>query len=441
MSSPQLVKTVSETELRDAIVRAQWSRVLVYEQLGQAVTKESLGREIDGELQLLAGEVEPLAPWPLMPKDKYERYSTAPTRARARRFLDLLQPGDRILDLGINYGYLSGLLLRDASPASYRVTELSQRYLDSFDQMVTVNGLEGPEISTEIANLYDLTRADLEPEPPDVILMGEVLEHVPDPRDALRVLGEAMPEESLLVFTVPLYGRLDTSWGHLTTLPGHRVRKLLAQAGLTAQLVQPLWNRWLLVAASRTAAVLPRLALAYETFDALDPSPRLRHYNFRNLRLDEPATRFRRQRGAQHLLESVDLSAGRDGLRCSAVAGPDTERGQYPGVTLPISAPRVIRAGLSFQNPEAIEAFYVDGYDARGRRLIRWRREVGRVVSAEPATLLFSTANASKGLTVSASGDPAKVKTVDMFVKLRPGREGGFTLHRLAWTGGRAATR
>jgi 4-amino-4-deoxy-L-arabinose transferase-like glycosyltransferase len=62
-----------------------------------------------------------------------------------------------------------------------------------------------------------------------------------------------------------------------------------------------------------------------------------------------------------------------DALICSFPGGGKASGVQYGGIRFPVMQPEAIRLELSFQQPEAIEGVFVDGYDVAGNRRLRWQ--------------------------------------------------------------------
>ena len=71
--------------------------------------------------------------------------------------------------------------------------ELEQRWVDATHTMLATNGL-ADRSSVDLGNLYDLTRADVEATGASLVVCCEVVEHVPDPDEAVRTLARALPE-------------------------------------------------------------------------------------------------------------------------------------------------------------------------------------------------------------------------------------------------------
>lgn len=138
-------------------------------------------------------------------------------RALVRRFVRALgalfaeaAPRGRVLEVGCGEGFLSGLL-------SERFPELSFAGLDvRADDVARARALF-PRLEATVGSAYEL--AGVTPQP-DLLICAEVLEHLDDPRRALRAMAALRPRHLLL--TVP-----HEPWFLLSNLArGKNVRRL-----------------------------------------------------------------------------------------------------------------------------------------------------------------------------------------------------------------------
>ena len=89
---------------------------------------------------------------------------------------------------------------------------------------------------------------------PDIALCFEVLEHVPNAESALRTIVDSLPEGCEIAFSVPLHGRLEEVFGHLSIFDAQRVAAMTEAAGLDLVSAEPLCNRWTLVVGRKRPA-------------------------------------------------------------------------------------------------------------------------------------------------------------------------------------------
>jgi len=120
------------------------------------------------------------------------------------------------------------------------------------------------------------------------------------------------------------------------------------------------------------------------------------------------------------------------GLRCAAVGSKEDMRGQYAGVRFPAQEPAALRIVVSFLNPQHVRAVYVDGYDANQRPLGRWQWNVhSRRPPAERAEYVLVPGYNSGVFDVVDEHRFDRVVEFHFFIRLTPGSETGFVLHRV----------
>src|SRR5699024_2685891 len=77
-----------------------------------------------------------------------------------------------------------------------------------------------------------------------------------------KILADVLPEGADLLFSVPLFGRLESVWGHLSVFDVARLKRMLAGAGLIAHHVEPVANTWTFVVASKSSEPSERVRQA-----------------------------------------------------------------------------------------------------------------------------------------------------------------------------------
>lgn len=172
-------------------------------------------------------------------------------RARLVRFSDYLVPGESVVEIGCGGGFVAAQLLR-AGAGSYRAMDLEPICIRRTTRLLTDLGLDDRVTSVVEQDLYTLTPPDLAGA--SLVVCSEVIEHVPDPEGALLTIARALPEGADLLMTMPVLGRLETVWGHLSIFTVERLQGMLARAGLAAHHVEPLGDRWTFVLAGHRAA-------------------------------------------------------------------------------------------------------------------------------------------------------------------------------------------
>ncbi|MBN2885086.1 MAG: methyltransferase domain-containing protein, partial [Chromatiaceae bacterium] len=173
-----------------------------------------------------------------------------------------LGAGGRVLDCGIGSGALS-LALIEAFPSRFHVTglDLSPRMLEEARWRLTSAGIA-----------HDLYQGDIAGPPFggafDLVMGAHLLEHLPDPQEALRHMAARLhPGAPLLI--IALRPGLGSSLIHLkhrsACLPPLRLAHWMRWLGLTRIRLMSLGDRpWRLLASSYAAvAVKPREPLAH----------------------------------------------------------------------------------------------------------------------------------------------------------------------------------
>lgn len=176
---------------------------------------------------------------------------TRKNRLRFRRTMDFAMRGETVFDVGFGRGLLAAQLIKDQGVQSYHGIDIVDRYVPIATDLFAVNGLAPESLNLRVADLYQLTRDDIEATGAKLVICCEVLEHVPDPELALKTLAAALPEGADLLFSVPMHGRIESEWGHVTVFDVARLKAMLDGAGLIAHHVEPLANTWSLIVASR----------------------------------------------------------------------------------------------------------------------------------------------------------------------------------------------
>jgi len=318
--------------LRDQAVRQGWAQVELAERIDPELSRRLLRDVLRTRTQHARETLPPLTPWPATPERVLKVMTNQANQVRMRRVLDVVQPGDRVLDIGVNYGYLTGILLRDAGLSAYTGVDLAAHLLDSVRQMREVNGLADVPCRLEVQDLYDLTPEWVAQTDPDLVVLLEVLEHVPDAERALARIGRCLRPDAAVVFSVPVLGRLEACWGHVSLFDAARVRRIVAGAGLTVQHVEVVHDTWQLVVASPGDGVLPRVVALAALPPAALPEPPPAVPAFVPSTLSVAAPSRTRTGGA-----AADVEKDKDGLHVTVTTPRTGPRPRLP--RLPILPP------------------------------------------------------------------------------------------------------
>ena len=341
-----------------AAVRAGWLLVDAYERMsGQAATRV-FGHENNAWHEYAASTVVSLE----APADSTMAHihESRNNTLRYRRTMDFAREGDRIFDVGFGHGYLAAQLILGRRVASYDAIDIIDSMKATAEKVFAANGLGDAPIRLAKGNLYDLTRDRLEGTGTNLVICCEVLEHVPDPERALRVLADALPDDADLVFSVPLHGRLENVWGHLSVFDVARLKDMLDLAGLHAHHVEPLANTWTLVVANRDPAPSTRVRQAAGRPRTRVSAPLTVHRDFVDV---TPA----------QLNPTPPSSTG----YCQIGPEPDDEREVRclvtgrGGVTFPVTGLEALRLVVKFHEVDSVERIVVTARH-KGSKAARW---------------------------------------------------------------------
>ncbi len=171
--------------------------------------------------------------------DLSERRGTSPRRhpwekARANFFRRVVQqtlPSSQplsVLDVGAGDGYLASALFADL-PAGSRLVCVDSNYSDA--DLATYRASAPPSLSFVRERPGDRY---------DVILLLDVIEHVPDDAAFLRVLTEEnLSQDGMILVSVParqsLFSKHDEALGHYRRYSPAQLRRVMAANGLVVR--------------------------------------------------------------------------------------------------------------------------------------------------------------------------------------------------------------
>lgn len=249
-NDPQPVADLEGTDPSEvAAVRAGWILLDAHERLSRRGAEKVFGREIAAWHAYAAATLGELTY--TLPDGKELIPENRKNRLRFRRTLDFARRGEVVYDVGFGRGLLAAQLIKDRGIEHYHGIDIVDRYVKTATDLFAVNGLSPGSLNLEVGDLYELEPAKVAATGAAFVICCEVLEHVPDAELALKVLADALPEGADLLFSVPMHGRLESEWGHVSVFDVARLKDMLRGAGLYAHHVEPLANAWALVVASR----------------------------------------------------------------------------------------------------------------------------------------------------------------------------------------------
>lgn len=420
-------------------VGAEWDHVRQRERLDGVPT---VARRVMARLSRRARRganrrFEPLKTGSLMTQNGLRIYEGPSNQIRFQRSLDYVSKDDRVFEIGLGRGYFAGLLIRDGEIAAHRGIDLQKRNVRATRQLLELNGLaERSQLS--VGDLYDLTRTEVEKFGANLMVCCEVLEHVPDPEAAVRTLAEALPDDGELLVSVPLLGRLERVWGHISIFDHHRIREMMDQAGLVVHDVDVVFDTWVFVLASHSNRPNGRAARAQSARadSKADGSARGRMGPpYENAlvprsvrRVDVDAS------GVRPLWKSrisrCDVGVTSDGHITCEMAAATGLRAGVGGVQLPLAAPLGARLELALDDIDAVRRLFIDTYNGR-TRIARWSARVRRVSSNRVTVVLRPRIHDPVFRSVEHNGDGAADSIVISTV-VQPGRQAGFRVLRVA---------
>ena len=169
------------------------------------------------------------------------RVKGATERAKARSYLAYLRPGARVLDVGCGDGHALALL---AAEAGFPLVLDGVEFAGEAAAAAAARGIRVHE-----GRIETLT---LEPGAYDLVIMNQLIEHVPDPAAILRRIAAALTPSGHLFLETPNLDSLDARlfrrryWGgyhlprHFHLFDRRTLPRLVATAGLETVAMRPL---------------------------------------------------------------------------------------------------------------------------------------------------------------------------------------------------------
>jgi 2-polyprenyl-3-methyl-5-hydroxy-6-metoxy-1,4-benzoquinol methylase len=414
---------------RDDSVRRAFALVEHIERIPQ---REYLARYQDrlaAEARWARATMPPLAEWPGAPSFYFRVMTRDGNFTRVRRLLDFVLPGDRVLDIGSGRGYLTGILLRDSPLRSYTGVDIVEKDIASAKSMIETNDLGGRLAQFERKNVYDLTPDWVAEHDPSLVIMLEMLEHLPDAERGLATVARCLPAGASLVFSVPVRSRLEGVWGHLSVFDVPRIRRMCHAAGLHIQHVETVYGTWVLVLATTSEAVDPRsLHVIRQVPPSPEPAGPIRDFVAAVVR---QARVLRAGSGAK----LVALRTSQQAAHVKVVGSANPFRPQYGGLSLDLDGGHAIRLELAFERGRSIRKVFVDLVDAAGNPAGRWVWRCGllrRSPSDTKQTFLFAPGRPPDRFRPVGPIRTGVATTANVGIEVLPTQTAGFRLTRMA---------
>jgi SAM-dependent methyltransferase len=346
---------------------------------------------------------------------------------RVRRLLDFVVSGDRLLEIGVGFGYITGVLMRDTGISGYAGIDITEKQIAAAQRVAKVYNVASIPVHLEVVNLYDLTPEWVDKHDPDLVLLLEVLEHVPDAEGALETVARSVREDAAILFSVPTNGRIEHVWGHVSIFDGARIRAMCAQAGLVIQHIETVQDQWVFVLATRSSPVPARLIELMHRSPA--PESDRAQAIPRFIGIPTTAVTLERNRRAG----KATLEHDRDGVAHLTVGSRRSLRTQTAAVRFPVPGDLRLRLELSFDEPRSVKSVEINFRGARGMRPVRWIWDCIRQPAASDRKTYVLRPGKRTGpfrpLGATKAGDAV---TAEIIVKTRPRGRVSLSLHRLA---------
>lgn len=422
----------SETDsLADRLLDEQWRSVRAYQGIDERSANVVFQADLDAALEAATGSIEPLEPWEALPARQFDSFQVGVELVRLSRIMSMIQDGDRVMEIGTGRGYMTGLMLRDREISHYCGVDINPVLIDSVREMAMVNSLDLSEHHLEPKNLFDLTPEFVAEHTPDVVLLLEVVEHVHDPQAALSTVVDALEDETLLVFSVPLLGRIEACWGHVSLFDDVQIRALCHGAGLQIHNVEVVQNHWVLVVAGRGAITEDRRAMLRDRLRSDAAGMEVEDLSIRKVSLKgNPSLQFEAPNPAE-----LRASGGSNGAVITVQGG----RG---GIVMPTPDARMVRLELGFADGWKPGKVWVRQYAADGTILRSWFWDaLGPRPKRDLLTHVFRPGVPSRGFHPIGPVREGAVATTAVLVQPAGSEPSSLRVRRAAHVGGRVELR
>jgi 2-polyprenyl-3-methyl-5-hydroxy-6-metoxy-1,4-benzoquinol methylase len=430
--------------LHQEIVTSQWRTIEMLERMSEREARRVAADDFRAQYREARAKLPELKPWPKLAQRSLRVYRNRANQTRVWRVCQLLSSDDRILDIGMGHGWLPGTLAFAVRPQAYAGVDLTDSKFDSVREMAEVNGIDTSRWFLGVKDLYDLTPEWVSQHDPTIVLLLEVLEHLPDPDKALRTIADAISPDTQLLFSVPMLGRVEACWGHVSLFDANRVRRLCRNAGLTVHWVEPVANTWQLLLVSRSSRLPARvtsLARRDRTASMVGPDSHLGPalpphgdpaFHPVSLKPDTLATSVWGRGIAEHSISSHDTGGVQ--LVAKAEAGlPGSKR--YVGLAFPVHGSRVVRIELAVPESQGVRRLFVEGRDGNGLRTVRWDFAPTLRWGFEPkgTTYVLRPGQRTAGFSPVDASNPDATRVLEVVVQLKPRARASVVLRRAAY--------
>jgi 2-polyprenyl-3-methyl-5-hydroxy-6-metoxy-1,4-benzoquinol methylase len=433
-----------EGTLHQEIVSSQWRTIELLERMPEREARHVVADEFRAQYRDALAHLPKLTPWPKLPQRNLRVYRNRANQTRVWRVCQYLSSDDRILDIGMGHGWMPGTLALAVRPRTYAGVDLTDSKFDSVREMAEVNGIDTSRWFLGVKDLYDLTPEWVSQHDPTIVLLLEVLEHLPNPDRALQTIAGAISPDAQLLFSVPMLGRVEACWGHVSLFDTHRVRRLCENAGLTVHWVEPVANTWQLLLVSRSSTPPARVASLARRERAAstvrpdgdlgpvlppDGDPAFHRVSLKPTTLAPSAW-------VRGLSEHGISNHSTGGVRLDARAEGGLPRSRrYAGLALPVHGMRVLRIELAVPEPRGVTRLFVEGRDGDGRRTVRWdfAPTWRRRIRPKDTTYVLRPGSRTAGFKPVDASNPGATTVLEVVAQLKPRARASVVLRRAAY--------
>jgi 2-polyprenyl-3-methyl-5-hydroxy-6-metoxy-1,4-benzoquinol methylase len=413
--------------LRDEHVRQGFAALDGLERLDPATARRLFEDRLQAEARRAADTLPVLPKPPRVSDFNYGIMTKETNHTRVRRLLDFVDAEDRILEIGVGHGYITGMLIREAGLRSYTGIDINEGQIATARATAERHVTRAVPLHLEVKSVYDLTPEWVAEHDPDLVLILEVLEHLPDAEKALATLADCIREDAAILFSVPTHGRLEIVWGHVSIFDAERVRAMCDQAGLVAQHVEVVQDQWVFVLATKSRSVPTRLldVLRRPSTTTLPTAPVLRE--FVPVPMDSVTLSSRASSGM--VVENV----GDNGVRVTSGKSRAFARSKVAAVQFPVAGDERLRLEFSSDTPSNVKSVRVNLRVPSGSSTAQWIWNCSKETAAGKRTFSLRPGKKHGPFKPYGVAKVGQADTAEVVVEARSARKAlSFTLHRLA---------
>lgn len=178
---------------------------------------------------------------------------TAHNVIRIRSVLDWVGDEKKILDVGGGSGLVAAAVLTEHENISYLLTDISESFhRPGYMPKVLRKNEDFLNLENFLTAFFDVYRSDdtlVKDFRPELVLLLEVLEHVPNPEAFLAKLRNHLAPGVRVVVSVPLFGQLELVRGHVNVFTSMQLIGIFGRVGfkiLESKIVANQWGFWML---------------------------------------------------------------------------------------------------------------------------------------------------------------------------------------------------